>query len=63
MPRCISCNEVYADQLRRCPHCGDRPEGHRPESHAPAKAEQPKSTLGYAARRKRMRFAVLALIG
>jgi formylglycine-generating enzyme required for sulfatase activity len=22
MPKCISCNEVYADQLRRCPHCG-----------------------------------------
>jgi formylglycine-generating enzyme required for sulfatase activity len=22
MPKCISCNDVYADQLRRCPHCG-----------------------------------------
>ncbi|MHC4972901.1 MAG: formylglycine-generating enzyme family protein [Planctomycetota bacterium] len=64
MPRCISCNEVYADQLRRCPHCGDRPEGHRPDQAlAPAKAEQPKTSLGYAARRKRMRLAVLALIG
>ncbi len=64
MPRCISCNEAYADQLRRCPHCGDRPEGDRPEPVLkPAKPEQPRTSLGYAARRKRMRLAVLSVIG
>ena len=64
MPRCISCNEVYADQLRRCPHCGDRPEGHRPDqAQSLAKADKPRTSLGHAARRKRMRLAVLALIG
>ncbi|MCZ6787833.1 MAG: hypothetical protein O7E54_11795, partial [Planctomycetota bacterium] len=25
MPKCIQCNETYADQLRRCPYCGDEP--------------------------------------
>jgi formylglycine-generating enzyme required for sulfatase activity len=65
MPRCISCNEAYADQLRRCPHCGDRPEGHRAEqASASAKAEQSKKPgLGYAAKRKRMRLALISLIG
>ncbi|MHC4730940.1 MAG: formylglycine-generating enzyme family protein [Planctomycetota bacterium] len=64
MPRCISCSEVYADQLRRCPHCGDRPEGHRrDQALASAKAQQPKTSLGYAARRKRMRLATLSLLG
>jgi formylglycine-generating enzyme required for sulfatase activity len=64
MPRCISCNEVYADQLRRCPHCGDRPEGHRPEQAlAPEKPERPKSRPRLAARRKRLRLAVLLMVG
>jgi len=26
MPRCLQCQEVYADQLRRCPYCGAGPE-------------------------------------
>lgn len=64
MPRCICCSEVYADQLRRCPHCGDRPEGDRPEQALrPAKPERPKTSLGYAARRKRLRLAGLSVVG
>jgi formylglycine-generating enzyme required for sulfatase activity len=34
MPKCISCNEVYADQLRRCPHCGYSAEPAPPEPRA-----------------------------
>ncbi len=41
MPKCISCNEVYADQLRRCPHCGYTaepvPQEARPRLPRPAK--------------------------
>ena len=27
MPKCVQCNETYAEQLRRCPHCGNAPDG------------------------------------
>lgn len=35
MPKCISCNEVYADQLRRCSHCGYAAEPPPQESRQP----------------------------
>ncbi|MEM8885973.1 MAG: SUMF1/EgtB/PvdO family nonheme iron enzyme [Planctomycetota bacterium] len=30
MPRCLQCNESYADSLRRCPHCGAAPQEEAP---------------------------------
>ncbi|HEX5137893.1 MAG TPA: SUMF1/EgtB/PvdO family nonheme iron enzyme [Planctomycetota bacterium] len=40
MPKCISCNEVYADQLRRCPHCGYSAEP-TPQETRPARSAKP----------------------
>lgn len=40
MPKCISCNEVYADQLRRCPHCGYTAEP-APQDARPARTPRP----------------------
>ncbi len=55
MPKCISCNEVYADQLRRCPHCGYTAEPAAPD--APARA-------GVVPGRTRrvVRYAVVAVV-
>jgi len=30
MGKCISCDEYYPDQLRRCPYCGETPDGTDP---------------------------------
>ncbi|MHC4548678.1 MAG: formylglycine-generating enzyme family protein [Planctomycetota bacterium] len=61
MPRCISCNEVYADQLRRCPHCGDAPDGGR-DGIGSKRRLKPESPLGRAARGKRItRVAILGV--
>lgn len=55
MPKCISCNEVYADQLRRCPHCGYSAEPAAPEAHA-------RSGAGIGRTPRIVRYAVVAAV-
>ncbi len=55
MPKCISCNEVYADQLRRCPHCGYSAEPGAAEAHA-----RPGPPKGRRARI--LRYAIVAVL-
>ena len=68
MPKCIQCNETYAEQLRRCPYCGDQPDA-RPS----AELKSPETGLATPvspipeARRKRLLsrlviYAALALL-
>jgi len=45
MPKCIQCNETYGDHLRRCPHCGEAPEG--------VESQEPVSSAAEMARRSR----------
>ena len=55
MPKCISCNEVYADQLRRCPHCGYSAE--------PSSAEtQARASLHQGRRSRVVRLAIVATL-
>jgi formylglycine-generating enzyme required for sulfatase activity len=54
MPKCISCNEVYADQLRRCPHCGYAAEPVPQETRASKPARPPR-------RRRYKRLALIAV--
>jgi formylglycine-generating enzyme len=55
MPKCISCNEVYADQLRRCPHCGYTAEP------VPQEA-RPARTRGLARRPRITRLAIVVVV-
>lgn len=55
MPKCISCNEVYADQLRRCPHCGYSAEPVAPDSRPARGAPRPRR------RGRVLRIAVIAI--
>jgi formylglycine-generating enzyme required for sulfatase activity len=55
MPKCISCNEVYADQLRRCPHCGYTAEPASQEARASGSARP-------AGRRRIKRLVLIAVV-
>jgi len=56
MPKCISCNEVYADQLRRCPHCGYTAEP------APQETRPARSARRRPARRSGRRIGRLVIL-
>lgn len=56
MPRCLQCQEVYADQLRRCPYCGA---GHETLA-VPAEEARPDRA---ALPRNRRRLVGIAILG
>lgn len=70
MPKCLNCEESYADSLRRCPHCGAAPDlgagsGLRPvlpgRSAPPAPVEEPARSARLAM--LPVGLALLALLG
>jgi len=48
MPKCVHCQELYSDSLRRCPHCGEMQAAAPP---APAPEALPEAVVVAAARR------------
>jgi len=58
MPRCIHCNETYADQLRRCPYCGQVPDMGPDALAALGQAAAPVSAVTLHARRRRRNLYV-----
>ena len=57
MAKCIGCGKAYADQLRRCPHCGEAPEPLR--TFVPADA--PETARPRRARPRVQRIALFAV--
>ncbi len=56
MPRCIQCDETYADNLRRCPHCGEKAEAPPPgDLSALGTRKAPVTAAGRHARKMRSR--------
>jgi len=60
MPKCISCNEVYADQLRRCPHCGYTPEAESRDGAGARRRHKARRSRGRHSRT--IRLAVLSVL-
>ena len=58
MPKCQGCDEFYADQLRRCPYCGNMAGVDRKaveDEFVSADEATPAVPLGYRARQQRKR--------
>ena len=62
MPKCIHCNEFYADQLRRCPHCGRSPEESEGLSQLGTQAAPVSAVTIHARRRRRARSIMIGCL-
>jgi len=62
MPRCLQCNEPYADSLRRCPHCGASPHEEASPGAPVAASAAPRRVSEEGAPKKKIPQLRLALI-